>query len=125
MKILCEDIHLSYSTIGTEEGCMLSESRNTSQRQQTVYRSGSDSCQRQQSTNIIRQNAVVIDNGLQRSCSIQPYHYEENVDEEEYDEENLYQSTNDPNDIENYNTEFITEDIYSTQDTIEITRAVS
>jgi len=98
MKILCEDIHLSYITLGTNEGCMLSESRNTSQRQQTLYRSGSESCQKQRPNHITRQNALC--DGLEA----------ENVDEE---------------DIENYNAEFIREDIYSTQETIEITRAVS
>jgi hypothetical protein len=125
MKILCEDIHLSYVTLGTSEGCMLSESRNTSQRQQTLYRSGSESCQRQRPNHITRQNAVVIDNDIQRSCSSQPYDYQENFDEEHVDEEHVDENTSDPNDIENYNTAFIREDIYSTQETIEITRAVS
>jgi hypothetical protein len=100
MKILCEDIHLSYVTLGTSEGCMLSESRNTSQRQQTLYRSGSESCQKQRPNHITRQNALC--DGIEA----------ENVDE-------------DTKDIENYNAEFIREDIYSTQETIEITRAVS
>jgi hypothetical protein len=131
MKILCEDIHLSYVTLGTSEGYMLSESRNTSQRQQTLYRCGSDSCQIQRPNHITRQNAVVINDCIQQSYSIQNYHYdEENIDEEICDNENVdedeYTSDpNDPNDIENYNTAFIKEDIYSTQETIEITRAVS
>jgi hypothetical protein len=132
MKILCEDIHLSYVTLGTSEGCMLSESRNTSQRQQTLYRSGSDSCQRQRLNHITRQNAVC--GGIQRSCSVQPYDCgeegeeyidEECMDEECMDEENIAQVTADPNDIENYNAAFIREDVYSTQETIQITRAVS
>ena len=124
MKILCEDIHLSYVTLGTEEGCMLSESRNTSQRQQTAYRSGSESCQRQFApVHMVRQNACVIDNDIQRCSSIQ-YDYEEIV-EDENNENNNYVDPNDPYDIENYNTAFIKDDIYSTQQTIEITRAVS
>jgi hypothetical protein len=127
MKILCEDIHLSYVTLGTEEGCMLSESRNTSQRQQTAYRSGSESCQRQFApVHMVRQNACVIDNDIQRCSSIQ-YDYEEIVEDEnnENDENNNYVDPNDPYDIENYSTAFIKDDIYSTQQTIEITRAVS
>jgi hypothetical protein len=119
MKILCEDIHISYITLGTHEGAMLSESRNTSQRQQSNYRSGSNTYR------ILRQNAVC--GGIQRSCSIQnhyqledDYCHEENIDEEVVD-----QGTNDPTDINNYNTSFIQEDIYSTQETLNIIRAVS
>jgi von Willebrand factor type A domain len=128
MKILCEDIHLSYLTIGTDEGCMLSESRNTSHCQQTLYRSGSDSCRRPLSNNIRRQNAVC--NDIQRSYSIQHYdnqqgdECEDHEDVEEDEQYNIVKS-DDPNDIENYNTAFIREDIYSTQETIEITRAIS
>jgi hypothetical protein len=127
MKILCEDIHLSYLTIGTDEGCMLSESRNTSHYQQTLYRSGSDSCRRPQS-NIRRQHAV--SNHIQRSYSIQQYDNQEGDECEDHedveeDEQHKIAKSDDPNDIENYNTAFIREDIYSTQETIEITRAIS
>ena len=127
MKILCEDVYICYSTLGTNEGCMLSESRNTSQRHQTVYRCGSET-HRGKRNRIVRQNANC---SIQRSCSIQnhydleePETYQENPDEYEEKDE----TTNDPNDatdIDNYNTEFINEQVYSTQQTIEVTRAVS
>jgi hypothetical protein len=123
MKILCEDIHLSYLTIGTDEGCMLSESRNTSHCQQTLYRSGSESCRRPLS-NIRRQNAV--SNHIQRSYSIQQYDNEEGDEcEDDEDVEHNNAESDDPNNIENYNTAFIREDIYSTQETIEIARTIS
>jgi len=119
MKILCEDIHISYVTLGTEQGSMLSESRNTSQRQQSNYRSGSNTHR------ILRQNAVCGD--LQRSCSIQNHYQleDEYCDEENIEEEPVYERTNDPTDINNYNTDFIQEDVYSTQETLNIIRAVS
>jgi hypothetical protein len=119
MKILCEDIHISYITLGTHEGAMLSESRNTSQRQQSNYRSGSNTYR------ILRQNAVC--GGIQRSCSIQNHYQLEHdyCDEENIDEEVVDQGNNDPTDINNYNTSFIQEDIYSTQETLNIIRAVS
>ena len=132
MKILCEDVHICYSTLGTNEGCMLSESRNTSQRHQTVYRCGSETYRRKRNNinKIVRQDAIY---NIQRSCSIQNHYlleeqetYQENLDE--YEDEPEEEITNDPNDttdIDNYNTEFIREDIYSTQQTIEIARAVS
>ena len=119
MKILCEDIHISYVTLGTDQGSMLSESRNTSQRQQSNYRSGSNTHR------ILRQNAVY--GGIQRSCSIQnDYQLEDHYcDEENIEEEVVDERTNDPTDINNYNTDFIQEDVYSTQETLNIIRAVS
>jgi len=119
MKILCEDIHISYVTLGTHEGAMLSESRNTSQRQQSNYRSGSNTHR------ILRQNAVC--GGIQRSCSIQNDYQDEDdyCDEENIDGEVVDEKTNDPTDINNYNTAFIQEDVYSTQETLNIIRAVS
>lgn len=110
MKILCEDIHLSYSTLGTSEGYMLSESRNISQQYQTLYRSGSETCQRTQDQNII---------GRQTNAESQLEFCDEQTQIHD-----VYNQI-DPYDIDSYNTEFITEDIYSTQETIEITRAVS
>jgi hypothetical protein len=50
---------------------------------------------------------------------------DEYCDEENIEEEPVYERTNDPTDINNYNTDFIQEDVYSTQETLNIIRAVS
>ena len=102
MKILCEDIHISYSTLGSREGNMLSQSRNTSQIDQSCHRSGS---------------AYVRGRNIRRIIHLSD---DENSDYDTYsDSDNDSVSTNvNKYDISNYNNQFITEDVYSTQDTI-------
>jgi hypothetical protein len=98
MKILCEDIHISYSTLGSREGNMLSQSRNTSQIDQSCHRSGS---------------AYVRGRNIRRIVHLSD---DENSNS---DSDNDSVSTNvNKYDISNYNNQFITEDVYSTQDTI-------
>ena len=100
MKILCEDIHISYSTLGSREGNMLSQSRNTSQIDQSCHRSGS---------------AYVIGRNIRRIVHLSD---DENSNSDS-DSDNDSVSTNvNKYDISNYNNQFITEDVYSTQDTI-------
>lgn len=96
MKILCEDIHISYSTLGSPEGNMLSQSRNTSQIDQSCHRSGSG---------FTRRRPTISDS----DCD----------SESESESDNKSESTElDTYDIDKYNNAFIKEDIYSTQDTI-------
>ena len=92
MKILCEDIHISYSTLGSPEGNMLSQSRNTSQIDQSCHRSGS---------------IYARGRGFRRQY------------DNDSDSDNDSDATELNNyDIDKYNDDFIREDIYSTQDTI-------
>lgn len=104
MKILCEDIHISYSTLGSREGNMLSQSRNTSQIDQSCHRSGS---------------AYVRGRNIRRIVHLSDDE-NSNSDSDTYcDSDNDSVSTNvNKYDISNYNNQFITEDVYSTQDTI-------
>lgn len=104
MKILCEDVHISYSTLGSREGNMLSQSRNTSQIDQSCHRSGSEYVGRR---NVIRRMHLSEDENSDSdydACS---------------DSDNDSTSTVvNKYDIGDYNNQFITEDVYSTQDTI-------
>ena len=104
MKILCEDIHISYSTLGSREGNMLSQSRNTSQIDQSCHRSGS---------------AYVRGRNIRRIMHLSDDE-NSNSDYDTYsDSDDDSVSTNvNKYDISNYNNQFITEDVYSTQDTI-------
>ena len=109
MKILCEDIHISYSTLGSREGTMLSQSRNTSQIDQSCHRSGSE---------------YVRVRNIRRFLSDDDSDYDNDSDSDN----DVYSNSDNDNDsistlvnkydIGNYNNQFITEDIYSTQDTI-------
>lgn len=104
MKILCEDIHISYSTLGSREGNMLSQSRNTSQIDQSCHRSGS---------------AYVRGRNIRRIIHLSDDE-NSNSDYDTYSDSDNDSVSTDVNkyDISNYNNQFITEDIYSTQDTI-------
>lgn len=97
MKILCEDMHISYSTLGSSEGNMLSQSRHTSQIDQSCHRSGSGYRMRV----FGRQHATVDSDSDSDSDA-----------DSESTEMNKY-------DIDKYDNAFITDDIYSTQNTID------
>jgi hypothetical protein len=102
MKILCEDIHISYSTLGSREGSMLSQSRNTSQIDQSCHRSGSE---------------YVRVRNIRRILSDDENSNSDNDVYSNSDNDSISTVVN-KYDIGNYNNQFITEDIYSTQDTI-------
>ena len=133
MKILCEDIYISYSTLGTREGYMLSESRNVSQHNQDMYRSGSASRRvMKRSVPPVKQQYIDDDDDdddddnnkcvFQRTCTVGPYDYEEEYEDESTQKED---ESIDPNDIDNYHYEYISENVYSTPAMMQVVRAVS
>lgn len=144
MKVLCEDIHISYTTLGSAYGSMLSASRNVSQREQTCYRSGSAMHKNQDATSfndyLFKITHNEIDNYIPKNKKIKrqsgklffssqnynDYYLDENEQIEDHENiDDFPTNPNDPYNIDNYNMEFITEDIYSTQEAISIIRGVS
>jgi hypothetical protein len=107
MKILCEDIHISYSTLGSREGSMLSQSRNTSQIDQSCHRSGSEYVR---GRNIITRIIHLSDD--------ENSDYDSNSDVYSNSDNDSISTVMNKYDIGNYNNQFITDDIYSTQDTM-------
>jgi len=144
MKVLCEDIHISYTTLGSVYGNMLSASRNVSQREQTCYRSGSAMHKNEDLTSfndyLFKITDNQIDNYIPKNKKIKrqsgkmffssenynDYYLDENEQiEDDQNIDDFPTNPNDPYNIDNYNMEFITEDIYSTQEAISIIRGVS
>jgi hypothetical protein len=134
MKVLCEDIHISYTTLGSSDGIMFSESRNISQRDQSCYRSGSEI--KRHRPNIFG-NAPKKNKLIRTNYIYQNYDDYINVDDTDENDDNddshdisnnvniLRYNNVDLHNIDNYNSEFIKDDIYSTQDAISIIRGVS
>lgn len=128
MKILCEDIHISYMTLGSNEGNMYSESRNTSQRGQTCYRSGSATQHKPQPT-LFRTNAL-FGRSISMPTNTMDYQRRAFYDDLSSDsdlntEARIAPEVNDPHNIDNYNVDFITDDVYSSQTALGVIRNVS
>lgn len=119
MKILCEDLSISYKTIksqiqtqnyDTNYATMNILSRRNAQATQALYRAGS--------ARRPTENRHISNTGLQRSISS---YYDNTFDQEtqvdswsEQDcEEDLFIMVNNDDDINNYEEEFVTQNIYS------------
>jgi Ni,Fe-hydrogenase I large subunit len=131
MKVLCEDIHISYTTLGSSDGIMFSESRNISQRDQSCYRSGSEIKRHRPS---IFGNSPVKNKLTRANYIYQNYDDYVNVNSDTDDNDDNSKNINtsifrenkkDDHDIDNYHSDFITDDVYSTQEAISIIRGVS
>lgn len=114
MKVLCEDLYISYQTANTNYAEMNILSRLNAQATQGLYRSGSSNNRRQNVINDYSQNM-----GIQRMASNNIYQ-EEYIDEEYAEETQIDEHSNtaitqldDIDSIENYQDDFVTQNIYS------------
>ena len=110
MKILCEDLHISYKTINTEYAEMNIFSRRNAQATQALYRSGTSNRYRSETdfttnTNIQRRTSYIDDDEETQLDN------DEN-EETQLDDYSISKYRSDDS-IENYNDEFVTQNIYS------------
>ena len=121
MKVLCEDLHISYQTANTHYAEMNILSRRNAQATQGLYRSGSSNR---------RHTEPVYTPNIGRLNSRNTYDFEDeyNDDEDTQIEEYLNPVINieDANDsIETYQDDFVTQNIYSPNGMVKMGRNIS